>query len=219
MRTHTTFNSLSRDHGEGAGADGAGGGTSFNSLSRDHRLFTAGMDGCRPHHAFNSLSRDHQTFVASRALASVKPFNSLSRDHLRQETLHVLEDEGNLSTPSLGITYLPTAPASTFTTSVFQLPLSGSLAFHRVDRRILVRVSFNSLSRDHETEAEDAHRVAEGNPLSTPSLGITVNSISHIVALAPQVFQLPLSGSPSPIPGFFGSPRLSAAAPLRTNEF
>jgi hypothetical protein len=27
-------------------------------------------------------------------------------------------------------------------------------------------------------------------------------------------FQLPLSGSPSPIPGFSGSPRLSAAAPL-----
>jgi hypothetical protein len=25
-------------------------------------------------------------------------------------------------------------------------------------------------------------------------------------------------GSPSPIPGFSGSPRLSAAAPIRTNE-
>jgi hypothetical protein len=32
-------------------------------------------------------------------------------------------------------------------------------------------------------------------------------------------FQLPLSGSPSPIPGFSGSPRLSATAPLRTNDF
>ncbi len=32
-------------------------------------------------------------------------------------------------------------------------------------------------------------------------------------------FQLPLSGSPNPIPGFSGSPRLSAAAPLRKNVF
>jgi hypothetical protein len=38
--------------------------------------------------------------------------------------------------------------------------------------------------------------LTEGVRLSTPSLGIT-----------------------SPIPGFSGSPRLSAAAPFRTNEF
>ncbi|MEM1954709.1 MAG: hypothetical protein QXP93_03745 [Nitrososphaerota archaeon] len=33
------------------------------------------------------------------------------------------------------------------------------------------------------------------------------------------VFQLPLSGSPFPIPGFSGSARLPAAPPPRTNEF
>jgi len=32
-------------------------------------------------------------------------------------------------------------------------------------------------------------------------------------------FQLPLSGSPFPIPGFSGSARLPAAPPLRTDEF
>ena len=55
--------------------------------------------------------------------------------------------------------------------------------------------AFNSLSRDH--------KIAE-----------------VVVQFAKDVrdFQLPLSGSPSPIPGFSGSPRLSAAAPLRTND-
>ena len=53
--------------------------------------------------------------------------------------------------------------------------------------------------------------------LSTPSLGITRMGREKTSPEAD--FQLPLSGSPSPIPGFSGSPRLSAAAPLRTNEF
>ena len=55
--------------------------------------------------------------------------------------------------------------------------------------------TFNSLSRDHaEARDVDAHGVEEID------------------------FQLPLSGSPSPIPGFSGSPRRFAAAPLRTND-
>jgi len=55
--------------------------------------------------------------------------------------------------------------------------------------------AFNSLSRDHNIKIEAIIRRIVGN------------------------FQLPLSGSPSPIPGFSGSPRLSAAALLRTSVF
>jgi hypothetical protein len=58
--------------------------------------------------------------------------------------------------------------------------------------------AFNSLSRDHE---------AEGGP-----------DFHEREAETSGGFQLPLSGSPSPIPGFSGSLRLSAAAPLRTND-
>jgi hypothetical protein len=58
--------------------------------------------------------------------------------------------------------------------------------------------------------------------LSTPSLGIiTLRRFSRTpfrIIVRDHDFQLPLSGSPSPIPGFSGSPRLSAAAPLRTND-
>ena len=75
--------------------------------------------------------------------------------------------------------------------------------------------------------------------VSTPSFGITVVEYAEFdlegfvmfqlplsgspdrgmgVSVCFFKFQLPLSGSPSPIPGFSGSPRLSAAAPLRTNE-
>ena len=50
-------------------------------------------------------------------------------------------------------------------------------------------------------------------PLSGSLTELDTNTNKHIAA-----FQLPLSGSPSPIPGFSGSPRLSAAAPLRTND-
>jgi hypothetical protein len=77
--------------------------------------------------------------------------------------------------------------------------------------------SFNSLSRDHITElVRDDERALKKVRLSTPSLGITLDERPDIHDFVS--FQLPLSGSPSPIPGFFGSPRLSAAAPLRTND-
>ena len=77
--------------------------------------------------------------------------------------------------------------------------------------------TFNSLSRDHlKPEARDGRQS-----------DVAFNSLSRDHAFLELVdsaqktlsFQLPLSGSPSPIPGFFGSPRLSAAAPLRTNDF
>jgi hypothetical protein len=85
-------------------------------------------------------------------------------------------------------------------------------------------------------------RVLDLYCLSTPSLGITWEVVERfpieiefnfqLPLSGSQIkdemyyelrewaaFQLPLSGSPSPIPGFFGSPRRSAAAPLRTNDF
>jgi hypothetical protein len=80
----------------------------------------------------------------------------------------------------------------------FQLPLSGSLIAIDVDGVLADTHSavftFNSLSRDHRF----------------------VKWLEAVGQFAD--FQLPLSGSPSPIPGFFGSPRLSAAAPFRTND-
>jgi hypothetical protein len=73
--------------------------------------------------------------------------------------------------------------------------------------------SFNSLSRDYTSSKSKFSMITE---LSTPSLGIT--SPVGDISWNPQTFQLPLSGLPSPIPGFSGSPRLSAAAPLRTKN-
>ena len=125
----------------------------------------------------------------------------------------------------------------------FQLPLSGSRDVRGgyTDPRFFK--PFNSLSRDHYAIEVIAVRDADIS-LSTPSLGITkllrgifrespsdltpFNSLSrdHLPNTGVlgstntrMIFQLPLSGSPSPIPGFSGSPRLSAAAPLRTSVF
>ena len=99
--------------------------------------------------------------------------------------------------------------------------------------------AFNSLSRDHcvivfrqvdvefhvlstpslgITTGPIAKRPEWRLWLSTPSLGIT-RKLTQSLKIRIRVFQLPLSGSPSPIPGFSGSPRLSAAAPFRTNDF
>jgi hypothetical protein len=100
----------------------------------------------------------------------------------------------------------------------FQLPLSGSHYHHIIEVRDAE--AFNSLSRDH-LNFWDIFSGAVLFSLSTPSLGITdpTQQVSIASPKALAVFQLPLSGSPSPIPGFSGSPRLSAAAPLRTDEF
>ena len=76
--------------------------------------------------------------------------------------------------------------------------------------------AFNSLSRDHVVEVEGRLKLILIS-LSTPSLGITLPIDCSMFITDPN-FQLPLSGSPSPIPGFSGSPRLSAAAPLRIND-
>ena len=101
-------------------------------------------------------------------------------------------------------------------------------------------LTFNSLSRDHVIVLQHPG-LKPRIELSTPSLGITMQVKFTIPANSPAFqlplsgsqmlrltflpraiilsFQLPLSGSPSPIPGFSGSPRLSAAAPIRTNDF
>ena len=74
--------------------------------------------------------------------------------------------------------------------------------------------AFNTLSRDHlRSRARGLPAEAAFNTLSRDHL----RQFAQVVNL-PR-FQHPLSGSPSPIPGFFGSPRLSAAAPFRTNDF
>ena len=124
----------------------------------------------------------------------------------------------------------------------FQLPLSGSQnQLARYAMKVRLEGTFNSLSRDHIAYEAWAGEI-RGGELSTPSLGITVRfcdadlgtvmrfqlplsgSRTRRINYVPRqmyylIFQLPLSGSPSPIPGFSGSPRLSAAAPLRTSVF
>jgi hypothetical protein len=58
--------------------------------------------------------------------------------------------------------------------------------------------------------------------LSTPSLGITRDDIEGLYRRGledPEHLSTPSLGITEPDPGFSGSPRLSAAAPLRTNEF
>jgi hypothetical protein len=120
-----------------------------------------------------------------------------------------------LSTPSLGITLASVKPGVVKSLTTFQLPLSGSHSRRKWNTReqsrfqlplsgsrdalrgeieaLRQQIAFNSLSRDHFLKDS-----------MSPSL---------------RSFQLPLSGSPSPIPGFFGFPRRFAAAPLRTNGF
>ena len=169
--------------------------------------------------AFNSLSRDHSQKIREEKQkgAEAIAFNSLSRDH---------------TTPSDN--HFPF-----FCRPCFQLPLSGSQGNGSNLSIFRANVTFNSLSRDH-VSAFPTPLSKRRHFLSTPSLGITHNSIQMVhevdgvfqlplsgsldwpILTMPKVspvFQLPLSGSPSPIPGFFGSPRLSAAAPLRTNDF
>jgi len=122
--------------------------------------------------------------------------------------------QDQLSTPSLGITY-----TTTLTPQVRTHPLSTpSLGItNAVGSFIWAPDTFNSLSRDHE----DAYLVKlkiKYSRLSTPSLGIT-DSPEDDKLWSAWSFQLPLSGSPNPIPGFSGSPRLPAPAPLRTSVF
>ena len=148
---------------------------------------------------------------------SNKAFNSLSRDH-SHSLLHM-----------------------NAVVKFFQLPLSGSREgkdtappldhkkpFNSLSRDHFGKgkleigccqnwLSFNSLSRDHLNRRCWSSSIRY-SALSTPSLGITISGLRHI-SVGGSCFQLPLSGSPSPIPGFSGSPRLSAAAPLRTSVF
>ena len=172
-------------------------------------------------------------------------FNSLSRDHGFKVTYQVGQGISvGLSTPSLGITRSCDPACSVATPRCFQLPLSGSrdhLNLRGFLEKFREEVSFNSLSRDHPVIPflrDHTPRRGLSTPslgitcsacrrrsrrcsavLSTPSLGITARQQGERDMIVNVNFQLPLSGSPSPIPGFSGSPRLPAAAPLRTNVF
>jgi len=147
-----------------------------------------------------------------------------------------------LSTPSLGITccqgekgtdrycfQLPLsgsqgrrgAPAEKGFTSTFQLPLSGSQTKHTgfTPENAWDWLNFQlPLSGSHQSKADSADPRGAGFqlPLSGSLYAVSVD-VSYVVRMG--IFQLPLSGSPSPIPGFSGSPRLSAAAPPRTSVF
>ena len=77
-------------------------------------------------------------------------------------------------------------------------------------------LTFNSLSRDHAKA--DAYNAAIITREAFNSLSRDHRQFLLRVGIREGGFQLPLSGSPSPIPGFSGSPRRSAAAPLRTND-
>ncbi|MDJ0274891.1 MAG: hypothetical protein QXP81_01190 [Nitrososphaerota archaeon] len=75
----------------------------------------------------------------------------------------------------------------------FQLPLSGSItALSLPSIQVLFQLPISGSLRLHQRQD---HRCQA------------------------RYFQLPLSGSPFPIPGFSGSARLPAAPPLRTDEF
>ena len=87
----------------------------------------------------------------------------------------------------------------------------------RRERLIAVGVrTFNSLSRDHVVQ-KAWYMTLRAAFFQFPLSG----SLPELLCVSSKKtsFQLPLSGSPSPIPGFSGSLRLSAAAALRTNEF
>ena len=100
--------------------------------------------------------------------------------------------------------------------AIFQLPLSGSPAAGEAATAKAATLSTPSLGI---TAFRQTLQNVNEVQLSTPSLGITFRPPGGGGCSTSSAFQLPLSGSPSPIPGFFGSPRLSAAAPLRTNDF
>jgi hypothetical protein len=122
------------------------------------------------------------------------PFNSLSRDHER----------------------VPVSPAGKGH-DPFQLPLSGShdrLLENRGKHEGPRVGAFNSLSRDHQLVRAKKPQVLW--LLSTPSLGIT-GSPYKLDGIR-EGLSTPSLGITSPIPGFSGSLRLSAAAPLRTND-
>ena len=129
------------------------------------------------HLAFNSLSRDHP--VRGRGVATRSEdftFNSLSRDHEIKREITVSDFGKYLSTPSLGITAITHHPRS----------------------RARESTSFNSLSRDH----------VEGSSVLRPcARNFAFNSLSRDhsrskdrgIASGGRRFQLPLSGSQTPI--------------------
>jgi hypothetical protein len=146
-------------------------------------------------------------------------FNSLSRDHPKNVGVFPGVTTQNFQLSLSGSLYAERVQARE-STIAFQLPLSGSLDGLGSEGDRAPNGPFNSLSRDHTFGA-----LTPGTPPTA------FNSLSRDHALAPGlgsalnavktgfVFQLPLSGSPSPSPGFSGFPRRFAAALLRTNKF
>ena len=128
------------------------------------------------------------------ATLEIKTFNSLSRDHRAERYPSTGSTSARFQLPLSGSQYYPALSFSVRAWVTFQLPLSGSLGRLRGTGQADSGDPFNSLSRDHVDRDECR-------------------------GLRLKCFQLPLSGSPSPIPGFSGSPRHSAAAPFRTNDF
>ena len=154
-----------------------------------------------------------------RALVAIEmvreTFNSLFRDHFSNgSTVEYVEVE--LSTPSFGIT--PVEPTGSLSNHMCALstPSFGITVKCEDDPHtpspVLSTPSFGITGSLRRSSIEVLYC-----RLSTPSFGITV-VVGSSAGRGPATedFQLPLSGSPSPIPGFSGSPRLSAAAPLRT---
>ena len=217
---------------------------SFNSLSRDNNHGPQAPLPLLRLHFQLPLSGSQYNFTNHRLLDTDSNFQlPLSGSHTSL-IMNLSPSGRTLSTPSLGITFallaypcdkhsfLLSTPSLGITGSrqldilglnavsnCFQLPLSGSLKWEGERARVMYW-TFNSLSRDHGRIPGTVKRVV-GAPLSTPSLGIT-GSLTGGCSPSPSPcrgFQLPLSGSPSQIPGFFGSPRLYAAAPFRTNDF
>ena len=240
----SAFNSLSRDHqrrlrGEEAGCAG------FQLPLSGSQDREAPLPVLRAVPAFNSLSRDHALRASRRTVAPCRTLSTPSLGiTLRDASKRIVVCAGrHFQLPLSGSRAEYRSGSRSARITSFQLPLSGSLRQSMLMfDKILDFLSTPSLGITYpiRLEAFLQHRLPAD--LSTPSLGITYsttrcsrgsrnssfNSLSrdhrdhssflYEVPSDPTYFQLPLSGSPSPIPGFFGSPQLSAAVPLRTND-
>ena len=106
----------------------------------------------------------------------------------------------------------------TTSTVAFQLPLSGSQV-NGAEKDLGDYVFYFQLPISGSLMGLDSVIYLALGRFQLPLSGSHVGASVMVRVREKLSFKLPLSGSPSPIPGFFGSPRLSAAAPLRTNDF
>ena len=104
--------------------------------------------------AFNSLSRDHFSRGSTEIPGKAKSFQlPLSGSPSVNPGVVKSLTTGELSTPSLGITFEGMPFLFSTTPLDFQLPLSGSLLFDDVEEG--PGTAFNSLSRDHRARFRD----------------------------------------------------------------